>query len=102
MQNIAKEKNLSETAFTVKKENEYELRWFTPGGEIDLSVILSVCLALCGLFLLTAESGITADKGALLCLMGAFFYAIYILVLDKIDFFIGACIFYYPFLHFSA
>lgn len=36
MQNIAKENNLSETAFTVKKGNEYELRWFTPGGEIDL------------------------------------------------------------------
>lgn len=63
MQNIAKENNLSETAFTVKKGNEYELRWFTPGGEIDLSVILSVCLALCGLFLLTAESGITGICG---------------------------------------
>ena len=36
MQNIAKENNLSETAFTVRKGNEYELRWFTPGGEIDL------------------------------------------------------------------
>ena len=36
MQNIAKENNLSETAFTVKKGSEYELRWFTPGGEIDL------------------------------------------------------------------
>ncbi len=36
MQNIAKENNLSETAFTVKKGREYELRWFTPGGEIDL------------------------------------------------------------------
>ena len=36
MQNIAQENNLSETAFTVKRENIYELRWFTPGGEIDL------------------------------------------------------------------
>ena len=36
MQNIAKENNLSETAFTVNRENIYELRWFTPGGEIDL------------------------------------------------------------------
>ncbi|WP_455615942.1 PhzF family phenazine biosynthesis protein [Eisenbergiella sp.] len=36
MQNIAKENNLSETAFTVKKGSGYELRWFTPGGEIDL------------------------------------------------------------------
>ena len=36
LQNIAKENNLFETAFTVKNGNYYELRWFTPGGEIDL------------------------------------------------------------------
>lgn len=36
MQNIARENNFSETAFTVKEENTYHLRWFTPGGEIDL------------------------------------------------------------------
>lgn len=36
LQNIAKENNLSETAFTVKSGDHYELRWFTPGGEIDL------------------------------------------------------------------
>lgn len=36
MQNIAIENNLSETAFTVKIDNHYQLRWFTPGGEIDL------------------------------------------------------------------
>lgn len=36
MQDIARENNLSETAFTVKTEDAYELRWFTPGGEIDL------------------------------------------------------------------
>lgn len=36
MINIAKENNLSETAFTVKNGEHYELRWFTPGGEIDL------------------------------------------------------------------
>lgn len=36
MQNIARENNLSETAFTVRKGDAYELRWFTPGGEIDL------------------------------------------------------------------
>lgn len=35
MQNIAKENNLSETAFTVKEGDVYHLRWFTPGGEID-------------------------------------------------------------------
>lgn len=36
MQDIAKENNLSETAFAVKKEDGYQLRWFTPGGEVDL------------------------------------------------------------------
>ena len=36
MQAIAKENNLSETAFTVKVQDGYKLRWFTPGGEIDL------------------------------------------------------------------
>ena len=37
MQNIAAENNLAETAFFVKKiSGEYELRWFTPKGEIDL------------------------------------------------------------------
>ncbi|MCP2041519.1 PhzF family phenazine biosynthesis protein [Neisseria sp. HSC-16F19] len=34
---IAKENNLSETAFAVKQaDGSYRLRWFTPGGEIDL------------------------------------------------------------------
>ena len=36
MMNITKENNFSETAFTVKDGNKYHLRWFTPGGEIDL------------------------------------------------------------------
>ena len=35
MQNIAKENNLSETAFFVKQDGGYHLRWFTPGAEID-------------------------------------------------------------------
>ncbi|MFD0749726.1 PhzF family phenazine biosynthesis protein [Mucilaginibacter calamicampi] len=36
MQQIAKENNLAETAFFVKKDNGYLLRWFTPEYEIDL------------------------------------------------------------------
>jgi len=36
MMNITRENNLSETAFAVKEGTEYRLRWFTPGGEIDL------------------------------------------------------------------
>lgn len=37
MQKIAIENNFSETAFTVKNNQDgYDLRWFTPGGEINL------------------------------------------------------------------
>ena len=36
MQNIARENNFSETAFAVKEGEKYRLRWFTPGGEVDL------------------------------------------------------------------
>ena len=36
MMDIARENNLSETAFAVKKQDRYHLRWFTPAGEIDL------------------------------------------------------------------
>ncbi|MBQ3376110.1 MAG: PhzF family phenazine biosynthesis protein [Erysipelotrichaceae bacterium] len=35
MENIAKENNFSETAFTVKEKDIYNLRWFTPSGEVD-------------------------------------------------------------------
>ena len=36
MMNITRENNFSETAFAVKEDSKYHLRWFTPGGEIDL------------------------------------------------------------------
>jgi len=36
MQKIAEENNLSETAFIVKKNDEYEIRWFTPEIEVEL------------------------------------------------------------------
>lgn len=36
MMDIARENNFSETAFSVKEGTRYHLRWFTPGGEIDL------------------------------------------------------------------
>ncbi|AKB82059.1 phenazine biosynthesis protein, PhzF family [Methanosarcina barkeri 3] len=36
MQNIAREMNLSETAFLVKEGEKYNLRWFTPNAEVDL------------------------------------------------------------------
>jgi PhzF family phenazine biosynthesis protein len=36
MMAITVENNFSETAFAVKEGEKYRLRWFTPGGEIDL------------------------------------------------------------------
>jgi len=36
LQKIALENNLSETAFFVGTNGDYELRWFTPGTEVDL------------------------------------------------------------------
>jgi len=36
LQNIAMENNLSETAFLVKQKDYYDLRWFTPGIEVNL------------------------------------------------------------------
>lgn len=36
MQNIAAENNLSETAFFVRSEEGYDMRWFTPTTEVDL------------------------------------------------------------------
>ena len=36
MMDITRENNFSETAFTVKEGDKWHLRWFTPGGEIDL------------------------------------------------------------------
>lgn len=36
MQNVAQEMNLSETAFLLKQEDGYSLRWFTPTTEVPL------------------------------------------------------------------
>lgn len=48
---VAKENNLSETAFILKDGKDYQLRWFTPGGEIDL----------CGHATLAAASVLMSD-----------------------------------------
>ncbi len=37
MQEIAKENNLSETAFFINKNNLFNIRWFTPVAELDLA-----------------------------------------------------------------
>jgi len=36
MQDVGREMNLSETAFLVRKDDGYDLRWFTPAVEVDL------------------------------------------------------------------
>jgi PhzF family phenazine biosynthesis protein len=36
MQSVAREMNLSETAFLVRRDDGFELRWFTPALEVDL------------------------------------------------------------------
>ena len=36
MMKLAMENNLSETAFVVKEDHMYHLRWFTPGTEVEL------------------------------------------------------------------
>lgn len=36
LQNIAMENNLSETAFVVRHDDRFAIRWFTPNAEVDL------------------------------------------------------------------
>ena len=36
MQQVAAEMNLSETAFLARRDGGFDLRWFTPGGEVGL------------------------------------------------------------------
>ena len=36
MQDVAREMNLAETAFLVRRDDGYDLRWFTPAVEVDL------------------------------------------------------------------
>ena len=36
MQLVAREMNLAETAFLVRRGAEFDLRWFTPSTEVDL------------------------------------------------------------------
>lgn len=52
MQNIARENNLSETAFVVGEGPDYQLRWFTPTVEIELCghATLATAFILCSFF----------------------------------------------------
>jgi PhzF family phenazine biosynthesis protein len=58
MQGIALENNLSETAFYVKKEGHYELRWFTPTIEVDLCGHATLATA----FVLFEKEGHTGNE----------------------------------------
>jgi PhzF family phenazine biosynthesis protein len=57
MQNIAAENNLSETAFLVPRDSDYEIRWFAPAVEIDLCGHATLASA----FILFSELGFRGD-----------------------------------------
>lgn len=48
------------------------------------TMVVSILLSVAGLFLLTAKDGIVLDTGAVYCLIGAFFYAVYIMVFARL------------------
>jgi len=58
LQGIAANNNLAETAFTVPRGNDFELRWFTPMVEIDLCGHATLAAA----FVLFNERGLRADE----------------------------------------
>ncbi|MGV8026861.1 MAG: PhzF family phenazine biosynthesis protein [Anaerolineaceae bacterium] len=58
MQALAAEMNLSETAFLLKRENGYGLRWFTPATEVELCGHATLASA----WVLFSEKIIPADK----------------------------------------
>ncbi len=58
LQGIAANNNLAETAFTVPRGNDFELRWFTPTVEIDLCGHATLAAA----FILFSERGLRVDE----------------------------------------
>jgi len=58
LQSISAENNLSETAFLVKQNDYYDLRWFTPSIEVDLCGHATVASA----FVLFDEAERAAEK----------------------------------------
>ncbi len=57
MMDITRENNLSETAFAVPEGEGYRLRWFTPGGEIDLCGHATLAAAYVIFHFVTPEAG---------------------------------------------
>jgi len=60
MQAIAAENNLAETAFFIKKGDQYAIRWFTPTNEVDLCGHATLASA----FVLFDHLGVSADRVA--------------------------------------
>ncbi len=58
LQKIAMENNLAETAYYVKKDNTYEIRWFTPTVEVDLCGHATLATA----FVLFNHEGYTGNE----------------------------------------
>jgi PhzF family phenazine biosynthesis protein len=58
LQGIAANNNLAETAFTVPRGNEFDLRWFTPAVEMDLCGHATLAAA----FVLFSERGFKGDQ----------------------------------------
>lgn len=58
MQKIAAENNLAETAFFVKKGEQYDIRWFTPTVEVDLCGHATLAAA----FVLYHHLGVLSDE----------------------------------------
>lgn len=56
MQRIAAENNLSETAFFVPRDGDYDIRWFTPAAEVELCGHATLASAFV-LFLLGSVTG---------------------------------------------
>lgn len=60
MQNVAQEMNLSETAFLVRQEDGFNLRWFTPTVEVPLCGHATLASA----HVLWSEGHLSADESA--------------------------------------
>lgn len=60
MRNVAREMNLSETAFLTPRDGEFQLRWFTPAVEVDLCGHATVASA----HVLWQDGHLAADRQA--------------------------------------
>lgn len=60
MQNVAQEMNLSETAFLIRQDNGFNLRWFTPAVEVPLCGHATLASA----HVLWSEGHLSSDEAA--------------------------------------